>query len=50
MFAARMNRKSVSSSGVHVRTHFDPTLGCTIESRMNSTTASRAFMNPRGTG
>ena len=47
-FAPRMKKKSVSSSGVQVLTHFLPTFGSTIESRTNSTSASRPFMNPVG--
>ncbi len=50
MLAPRMKKKNVRKSGVHVTTHFDPTLGCEIESRTNSTTASSAFMDPVGTG
>ena len=47
-FALRMKKKKVRISGAHVRTYFAPTLGRTIESRMNSTTNSRAFMKPSG--
>ena len=47
--AQRMKTKNVTISGVQVLTHFFPTLGSTIESRMNSTTASSAFVNPEGT-
>ena len=46
--ADRMNMKSVRSSGVQVRTHFDPTFGCAIASRTNSTTSSSAFAAPAG--
>ena len=41
---------SVRMNGVHVFTHFFPTLGSTMESRTYSTIASRAFMNPVGIG
>jgi hypothetical protein len=44
-----MNTKKVSASGAHVCTHLRPTFGSTIESRTNSTTASRPFMKPDGT-
>ena len=47
-FALRMNTKNVRRSGVQVLTHFVPTLGSTIESRMNWTTNSSAFMKPDG--
>ena len=46
--AARMKKKKVRTSGVQLFTHLRPTLGCTISSRTNSTTASRPFMNPEG--
>ena len=49
-FAQRMKMKNVRISGVQVLTHLRPTFGCTISSRTYRTTASRALMNPVGTG
>ena len=43
-----MNVKKVNTSGVQVLTHFGPTLGSTIESRMNWTIHSTPVMKPVG--
>ena len=47
-FAPRIKTKNVRISGVQVWTNFLPTLGKTMESLMNTTTNSSAFMNPDG--
>ena len=49
-FAQKMKMNNVRRRGVQVFTHFLPTFGRAMESRMNSTTASRAFMSPVGIG
>ncbi len=49
-FELRMNTKKVSSSGAHVLTHFLPTFGRSIESRIHSTRYSSAFAKPEGIG
>jgi hypothetical protein len=46
--ANKIKKKNVNMSGVHVFTHFGPTLGATIESRINCVIDSIAFAIPFG--
>ena len=47
-FANKIKKKNVRTSGVQVMTHFGPTFGLTMESRMNWTMASIPFIHPEG--
>ena len=48
-FANKMKKKNVSKTGAQVITHFCPRFGMAIESLMNFTIASIAFIHPEGT-
>ena len=48
-FANRIKKKKVRIIGDHVMPHLSPTFGFTMESRINCTTASSAFIQPLGT-
>ena len=47
-FANKMKKNNVRTNGVQVMTHFGPTFGLTMESRMNWTMASIPFIHPDG--